>query len=275
MSPNKAMSLQQWQHALAAVSEGDAGVTANIKQWINHSGAIEKRLQAYRNNSLGAQCSAMEQTFPRLLKLLGQDYFRQCLRDFFSGNGENNTQTADLNRIGKTFPHYLMALQIERVELGGYPWLADLAQLEYQVHSAYYASNNNNFDFSEFQQHAHQPEILALNLDASIAIHHSFWPLSDIIQHIDGNQIDDYQSQEKFYCVSRQSFEVIIQPIIAQEYQLLKAIMMGQTLLQLSQQCSDCQSLLPVLFSRGWVDSFSVLNNANAIRVIAQRPTYV
>jgi len=82
------------------------------------------RLEIYRLNASANFRSALELTFPVLLRRVGADYFTQ-LAHFYRERFPS--RSGDLHWAGRDFPDFLAA----HLAGGDYAWLADLARLEW------------------------------------------------------------------------------------------------------------------------------------------------
>ena len=266
MKPEPAMStLAEWQQSVAAVCEGrDAGMSALQGQVINES-HWALGLKVYRNNFLGARLSVLLQTFPRLLSLLGENYLQQCGRRFFSDFPHDAT-TNDMNHLGKQFPSFMSDLQAEKDELASYPWLADLARLEYARHTAYYAADDRSFDFEAFQELDNLGKDIYLQTSNSLALISCEWPLHQVDCDIaSGNILEHYPFKRQLICVFRENFSIKTTKIDEAEYDLIKGLFNKLPMMALLDQCGEGASALPLFIQRGWICSFTHKNHPDDI----------
>ena len=258
-------TLAEWQQSLAAVCEGrDAGLSALQGQVLNEPNWA-LGLEVYRNNFLGARLGALLQTFPRLLSLLGENYLQQCGRRFFADFPHDMT-IDDMNHLGKQFPRFVRDLQAEKDELAPYPWLADLASLEYARHAAYYATDDGSFDFQAFQRLGNLGGEIYLQTSNSLALIECEWPLHQIDCDIASGKIHEhYPTKRQIICVSRENFSVNTTQIDAAEFDLIKCLFKNLPMTALLEQCSDGASVLPLFIQRGWICGFTQKDHSNDI----------
>ncbi|MET1412773.1 DNA-binding domain-containing protein [Roseibium sp. HPY-6] len=98
-----------------------------------------KRFSVYRNNVIVSLCDALAQTFPAVLNLLGEDYFRALARAFVS---EHPPRTPVLMWYGDKFAEFIEAFP----PLQAYPYVSDVARLEWAWVSAYHAADASPLD---------------------------------------------------------------------------------------------------------------------------------
>ena len=124
------MKLQDLQqHFVQAVTAGnDESITSLI---IGNGMTQQQRLDIYRNNVRAAIHHTMVQTFPTIHALVGDDFFYGCIKHYL----ENHTPTSsNLDEYGGAFSVFLQ--QFKPAE--SIPYLADMAELEWLIHSAHH-----------------------------------------------------------------------------------------------------------------------------------------
>jgi len=249
-------TLAEWQQSLAAVCEGcEAGLDTLQKHILEEPNSSEG-LGVYRNNFLGARLGVFLQTFPRLLSLLGEDYLLQCGRRFLADYPLDATSD-NLNHLGRRFPEFLRKLFAEKNELSSYPWLADLAKLEYARHTAYYAFDDISFDFKAFQELGSLAESIHLQTSNSLALIECEWPLYQLDCDIASGIIHaDYPKERQLIAIYRKNFSVHVMKISEEEFTLLEGIRKGLTMMALLDQAGENAKYLPLFIQKGWVCGF-------------------
>lgn len=107
----------------------------------------EQQLAIYINNNQSALQKALAHIYPVCLNIVGENYFKQIARSYIS---DYPSKHYDLNSYGKFFSIFLKSQAILHHELKDYPYLADLALLEWFYHQIYYVPQRPVFDFSAF-----------------------------------------------------------------------------------------------------------------------------
>lgn len=257
VNTNLTFSLSLWQQAMASACCGDTRVVKTMLKNSNSSKQQDHQLKIYRHNFIGSRLNVLEQTFPLLQKLLGRDYLRQCGRHYISTN--NSHYNCDLNKLGVDFPLYLQQLQHTKNELAAYPWLADLAQFDYLLHDIYYSDNDRTFDFNAFQQSSENLARLYFHYSNSIRLLQSNWPLTEISEDINKQQIQShYPANKQNLCISRQHWKSNSQIVSSDAWQLLLGLHKGLSMQQLLTEIPNAQQLLPLFIQRGWICGFSL-----------------
>ncbi|MDN5851131.1 MAG: DNA-binding domain-containing protein [Nitrococcus sp.] len=92
----------------------------------------ELRLAIHRNNTYASLIEVLSGTFPRLAAQLGEQRFRAAATTYVA---ENPPRQPRLASYGRDFPAFLERFPPARP----YPWLAELARLEWARHEAFFA----------------------------------------------------------------------------------------------------------------------------------------
>ena len=106
--------------------------------------AGERRLQVYRNNlhvSLGA---ALEAVYPVLARLVGDAFFRQLARAYIE---RHPSRSGNLHAFGAHLPAFLET----QAALSGFPYLPDVAALEWACHEVYHEGDDAELDLASLE----------------------------------------------------------------------------------------------------------------------------
>lgn len=99
------------------------------------TGLSLSRFSYYRGNLNAIWYATLKNAYPVLHQLVGEDFFWQMACEY----GEAYpSRSGDLNQFGAELPLYLAASE----SLTDYPYFADVARLEWQLHKSYYAANS-------------------------------------------------------------------------------------------------------------------------------------
>ncbi|MES2316056.1 MAG: DUF692 family multinuclear iron-containing protein [Pseudomonadota bacterium] len=89
------------------------------------------RFSLYRGNLSATWDKVLSNAFPVIRQLLGEEFFSALSRAF----GRTHPSTSpDLNEFGAAFSHFLAGFE----HVAEYPWLPDMARLEWALHRSYY-----------------------------------------------------------------------------------------------------------------------------------------
>jgi len=101
-----------------------------------------KRFSVYRNNVIVSLTDALGESFPAIKTLLGDDYFKALARAFVLTNPPTSPV---LILYGGDFPAFIEAFP----PLEAYPYLADVARVEWAWLQAYHAADAEPLDPAE------------------------------------------------------------------------------------------------------------------------------
>ncbi|WP_082836931.1 DNA-binding domain-containing protein [Labrenzia sp. OB1] len=138
--------------------------------------AAPKRFNVYRNNVIVSLSEALGQSFPTILSLVGEDYFNALARTFVT---HHPPETPVLMWYGDGFAAFLESFP----PLAAYPYLADVARVEWAWLQAYHAADAAPLDPADLGAVA--PEKIASVRFArhpAAAIVTSNWPVLDLVR---------------------------------------------------------------------------------------------
>ncbi len=98
-------------------------------------------IEIYRRNMLANLGNALEATFPVVLRLVGDDFFREAARQFVRAHP---SRSGDLNEYGEDFAPFLGAYPHAQ----SLPYLADVARLEWACHESEQAAQGEPLDLA-------------------------------------------------------------------------------------------------------------------------------
>jgi hypothetical protein len=101
--------------------------------------APARRIGIYRNNAREGFLKAMQATFPVLLRLSGEDWFRQTAGSYMQ---QHPSQSGNLHYIGEPFASFL---EVQLVD-SPYLYFADVARLEWAYQEVLVAADHPELD---------------------------------------------------------------------------------------------------------------------------------
>ncbi|MDH3978912.1 MAG: DNA-binding domain-containing protein [Gammaproteobacteria bacterium] len=218
-------------------------------------------LAVYRNNITSTRVRALQAIYPVCETILGSDCFRVLAREFAWQAAD---ACADLNVYGGQLAEYLGAQQRSNFSL--LPYLKELARLEWNWHTAYYAADTAPFAYQSFSSAAAHPERLRFTLADGLALLETKYPVREIWQrHRARENPDSIPALEacEYLCIHRPDYGPQVTSLGKTTYVLLTRIQKGSTLEQLgdtAELSENLAELLPVLIQRGWVSGFQLLS---------------
>ena len=222
----------------------------------------EKQLFIYRSNINGAHEKVLSQVYPACLNILGEDYFNQLCRNY---RVEHPSTDPDLNNYGKNFSTFITKQLHLHNELIGLEYLPELALLEWQWHSNYYANNDAAFLFDDFALvDLGKQEKIVFMLGNSLSLFVTAYPLLEIWE-ANRNVINEVQEfimpdNDTHFCISRVNYYPVVELLDKEDYALLMGMGNGLSLVQLAElnENADFHEQLVRFIQKGWVTHFFV-----------------
>ncbi len=142
---------------------------------------VQSRVDVYRNNVMVGLIDAVAANYPVIQALLGDEFFRQVARDFVS---EHKPSSPVLLAYGNGFAEFLQ----QHHALRDYPYLHDVALLEWAWHQAYHGENRLSAGIDLLADvEEDQLDRLVLEMHPTLQTIHSDWPIVSIWEaHQDG-----------------------------------------------------------------------------------------
>lgn len=128
-------------------------------------------LSIYANNAHVNFSQTLQLTYPAIGRLVGEDYFRQCAREF---QKRHPSRSGDLQNVGQGFSDYLAVLH----GADAYRYLADVARLEWAYQEALVESELAPLDLNRLAQIAPRDYLnLRFRLQPSAQLLESAFPI--------------------------------------------------------------------------------------------------
>jgi len=133
--------LRDLQRAFVQGALSDSAPAAICAHIFGHGIAPERRLAIYRNNAVEGFLKTLQATFPALVRLSGEQWFRQVGRQYMR---RYPSRSGNMHYVGEHFASFLEA------ELAGssYEYFADVARLEWAYQEVLVAADHPTFDLS-------------------------------------------------------------------------------------------------------------------------------
>jgi hypothetical protein len=121
------------QHAFRLALEDPRAVTPQLLAAVRGNHPVA-RIAVYRNNARSALVSTLRAAFPAVERLLGEDYFGAVSEEFMR---QCPPRSPVLNEYGGEFAAFIDGFS----PLHGFPYLGDLARLEWARRTAFHAAD--------------------------------------------------------------------------------------------------------------------------------------
>jgi hypothetical protein len=253
------MSLKDIQKAFQAAVYGEnPDLLANLA--VGPQGATTlDAIEAYRHNTLERLRRVLGQAYPVLKCLIGEPLFHQLATLYVQANP---SRSQALHKYGAGFEETVRQVQKNQESLSAVPYLADVAVLEWHMHTIYYAKDRQGFNFDMFgqlQEDDYQRVVLQIAPD--IGLVQVGWPVADIwYMHQPGQQLSalDMQPRPHSLLVERPGNRPKITEIGEQTRRALQLIGEGYTLAELVGMDEAIEPIMANCLQAGWIDGFTL-----------------
>jgi len=232
--------LASFAGAMADGNHAPLGVTA----------ASAGHIAVYRNNARVNRIAALADAFSNLVQLVGLDYFRALAREYVDAV---SAESANLHDDGAHLPAFIRTF----APAAGLPYLADVAQVDWLMHRAYFAHDTP----------AVNPEVLGtigperfgmavLRFSPSLGLAQSArWPIADIVAMHQGGPTANIDAGAQALLIWREGYVVRWAPLDAGQAGALDALLAGATVSAAftATPAADPTTLLTQLFGQGLV----------------------
>ncbi|MFK7794564.1 MAG: putative DNA-binding domain-containing protein [Gammaproteobacteria bacterium] len=216
-----------------------------------------ERIEIYRTNVRLLHVSVLMSVYPICEKILGSDYFKQIAKTYVQ---KNPSKSFDLNQYGDGFPAFLQKLIEQRAELTDFQYLADLAQLEWQIQEVYFSADNIKLDMTEFQSAcAAQAGEMNFSLQASVSVFASEYPIAELWEMHQSDAVENkaiVAAEHEYLCIFRDQYQVSLRKIDADLFRLITAIQDKKTLSDIAELFVEAPRLnaaLEQLIKNKWI----------------------
>jgi len=223
----------------------------------------ELALTIYRNNLSGALIKALTAAFPACRRILGDTCFNSIAHRFIE---HSPSEQADLNHYGASFSDFVDNWTATQAPFSDYRYLGDLARLEWHCHTAYYATDDPQFDFKALAEASRDAEeTLRFQLAHSLSLLQSDYPLMEIretnLYQDDAAQVRADELPE-YLVVSRPALQARVERVDAVTFQILSACQTGRTLADIANSGRRLNNTLldalTELIQRRWITGFTL-----------------
>lgn len=161
-------------HMMQALLDGESESEAASMRLVTGGIAPLERLAVYRNNIEINFAASLRASFPAIWRLVGEDYFLQCARQF---QRSQPSRSGDLQHVGAGFSEYLAALHAD----DEFRYLGDVARLEWLCQGSLLAANHAPLDLQKLAGvAASQYDTLSFRLHPTARLFVSDYPCLNI-----------------------------------------------------------------------------------------------
>lgn len=185
------------------------------------------RLAIYRGSLAEHWRRTLAGAYPVLEMQVGEEFFAAMSRQY---GHQHPSQSGDLNQFGGHLPEFVASFK----PLADYPWLPDLARIEWALHQSHYAADGHPVTAEALAQlPPEKAASLPLSLSPSASLHRLDWQIAQLWQaHQQDPQPDWTENfqQPTAVLVYRPQWKPTVRALEPDEYRLLSRLSAGTTL---------------------------------------------
>lgn len=182
------------------------------------------RLGLYRGNLSAAWDRALSAAFPVVRALMGEEFFADLARAYGRAHPADDP---DLNRFGATFADFLDGFE----HVADYPYLPDMARLEWLLHRAHYAPDGQPLTAATLAALGpNELELATVALHSACLPYESAWATVTLWRaHQEGSGVDfpDDLVLPEYAAITRPYFKTKVVPLERACYAALKELEQG------------------------------------------------
>jgi hypothetical protein len=186
----------------------------------------EQRLALYRGNLTGTWGKTLSAAYPVLRQLVGEEFFSALSRAYGMAHPSRD---ADLNLFGGSFASFLETFE----HVADYPYMPDMARLEWALHRAHFASDARALEAAELGALTPgQLEQARFTLAPACCLLSSEWAVAALWQaHQAGSGVDfpSDMAAPDFAVVARPHWKAELVPLSQAAHAALEVLAQGGT----------------------------------------------
>ncbi len=221
------MQLHKLQSQFGAQLFGDQ--QTDVENLIeSHGFGPSQRINIYRNNINSTLTESLANIYPVTCIMVGSDFFKMMAQKYCR---THPSQTGDLRDYGEHLPAFMRNMP----KLKDFPYLPDLAEIDWSCHLAYHAHSTPTLSVSSLGHYStEEHENLRFTLHPAIHTIESEYPVFDIWEYAtsdDQNQTTpDIKPRRQQVLVHREEYSVRVVNIDKTLFDLFKLIGRQQNL---------------------------------------------
>ncbi|MDK2126284.1 HvfC/BufC N-terminal domain-containing protein [Parachitinimonas caeni] len=202
----------------------EAAVADPEADWQSLFGRTCRGVVAYANNSLFNRAGALDDAYPVIRQMVGDEFFEALAREYAR---TTPSTSPDLNRYGGMLGDFLAGF----APVAHLPYLPDMARLEWAGHLAYYAEDRLVYDWSRLASiPPEQMARLRFRFLPDCALLYSPYPVASIWLAHHGGEWPSLDQGAEWVWVQRQQGKVTVEAITPDRAAWLRGLMAGMPL---------------------------------------------
>jgi hypothetical protein len=164
--------------------------------------ASHANIAIYRNNVVLNRINALRIAYPTLVALLGEEFFDAMVLIYVQ---QYAASSANLHAEGHNLPDFIAQF----APANDYPYLSDVARLDWAIHTAHYATDAQPISAQAIAEQATHLAELCFTLHPAVSILQSNWPIASILAMHHGEAAPDNLNTAECVLVWRDQYAKI------------------------------------------------------------------
>jgi hypothetical protein len=251
------LMLRDLQRAFVQGALSDSPSAFLRAQIIEDGIAPQRRLAIYRNNAVEGFLKTLQATFPTIVRLSGEEWFRQVGRRYMH---RYPSRSGNIHYIGEHFATFLD----EELAQSSYEYFADVARLEWAYQEVVVAADHPSFDLSALAL-VPPTDYCALTFSSHPAMRlvHSQFPVLAIWRANQSDAVSDepiaLDQGSSSVLVIRRADHVELRELPPAAFALLAAFVRGESLEQAAERALEIDPRVALDVALGRVISLGAL----------------
>ena len=208
----------------------------------------QEQLSIYAEAYFARILESLEDDFPTLRKVLGEESFVKLIADYLKNHP---SRYATIGEIGKNLPQFLKTYEMTKA----YPFVAEIAQLEWQLICAFFSRSHLALNLDEYSSVGMDAWAQArFSLSESVHLLQLHWPVDQLWECKNKDDFDgmlsEFAERETFILIHQNAQGVcVVKSISSPEYQILGQVLQN---VALGKICEMIQDSIEVAEIMGW-----------------------
>ncbi len=215
--------LAEGQQRFAAAMLDRARTADAASLFAGGAGQLSERLALYRGHLTGTWENVLAAAFPVLRQLVGAEFFGGLARAFGQAHP---AQDPDLNRFGAQLAAFLAGF----APAAGYPYLTDMARLEWALHASHYGADALPLTARDVAALSPgQLDASRFTLHPAARLQQSRWAVASLWQAHHGDAFPQEMDAHEHWIVARVDWQVQLHRLSPAQHAALHCLEQGGT----------------------------------------------
>lgn len=250
--------LQECFYKAVFKHDPDKTAVSKISRYINNTEGLSSidHFNIYKNSIIASLNRALGEIYPVCKQLVGNKFFNAMGKEYMR---KTPSCSADLTNYGEDFSGFIAGFE----HTADLPYLPDVAKLEWAWHLAFHAADESGLDITALAAvPENDKDHIIFHLPVSAGLIASEYPVHHIWKvnqdDYEGDQTVNIDEGEIKLLVWRKDYDMRIDPLEIQEWNLLNAIQQQTSFSELCdpEAAYEIDTLLPRCVKQAWITGY-------------------